>query len=66
MTPFEEKTLTEEQKERVLQEIEHYLAMDCYDFGVSVGWFNLMAGELLGNINEAIEEELDYEDDDCI
>ena len=39
--------LTEEQKQQLLTEIQHYLAMDCYDFTVAAGdgyWFEIRAG----------------------
>ena len=38
--------LTDEQKAQVLSEVQHYLAMDCYDFGINVGGLTLLAGEL--------------------
>jgi len=49
-------TLTDEQKEQVLAEVSHYLEMDCYDFGVSVGPFSLLAGELAKQAEEAMAE----------
>jgi hypothetical protein len=49
-------TLTDEQKAQVLAEVAHYLEMDCYDFGVSVGPFSLLAGELAEQVDRAIME----------
>ena len=51
--------LTEEQKQQLLTEIQHYLAMDCYDFSVSVGDYEIRGG-LFADIDEnAIVEELE-------
>ncbi len=55
-------TLTDEQKAQVLAEVAHYLEMDCYDFGVSVGPFSLLAGELAEQAEGAMME-LELDDD---
>jgi len=49
-------TLTDEQKEQILAEVAHYLEMDCYDFGVAVGPFSLLAGELAKQAEEMMAE----------
>ena len=38
--------LTDEQKNRVMQEVWDYLQVDCYDFTVQIGGLTLRAGEL--------------------
>lgn len=48
--------LDENQKQQVLSEIEHYLATDNYDFGVTVGPFTLIAGELAETAEAAMAE----------
>ena len=48
--------LSDDQKVQILQQVAHYLEMDCYDFGVSVGPFSLMAGELAKQAEAAMME----------
>lgn len=43
--------LTDEQKQQLLAEIEHYMTMDCYDFSVSVGDYEIRGG-LFADIDE--------------
>lgn len=45
--------LTDEQKQTIILEVAHYLAMDCYDFIVSVGGVTIIGGEFVGKICEA-------------
>lgn len=50
--------LTDEQKQQLLVEIEHYLSMGCYDFSVSVGDYEIRGG-LFADIDEKeVVEEL--------
>lgn len=55
--------LSEEQKQEAIAQFAHYLAMDCYDFGITVGPFTLIAGEL-AEAAEAAMAELDGEESD--
>ena len=36
--------LTNEQKEHIMMEIAHYLAMDCYDFAIRCEGLNILFG----------------------
>jgi len=53
--------LSEEQKQEAIAQFAHYLAMDCYDFGISVGDFNVLAGELadqaMGDVMAELEDD---------
>ena len=51
--------LTEEEQQQLLAEIKHYLEMDCYDFSVSIGDYEIRGG-LFADIDEkAVMEELE-------
>lgn len=56
--------LTEEQKEQAIQEFAHYLLMDTYDFALSIGGWDVYAGELARPLTDMFEEELKEEYND--
>lgn len=49
--------LSDEQKEQAVELFRHYLFMDCYDFGISIGGWSCYAGALASLISNVFDKE---------
>lgn len=49
--------LSDEQKRRALEEIGHYISIDCYDFAIDVGGLTIRAGNMVPPAVEAPRNE---------